>query len=138
MANEVRTLLVDDEPAIRTLVRCVLGALPGIEVVGEASDGLEAVEFCNRDCPELLITDIEMPRMSGLEAAEQVRRSSPQLGVVIFSGSEIPERVHRMLADGATVYVPKRTDSRELLDAVQAVATAIRVAAASRPLEAAA
>ncbi len=123
MADDtVRVLLVDDEELVRMGLRLVLGADSGIEVVGEAGDGAEAVRLVDRETPDVVLMDIRMPRVDGLEALRRIRRDHPDLAVVVLTTFDTDEMVLTALRDGATGFLLKNTPPAELLAAVRAVA----------------
>lgn len=118
----MRVLLADDHVLVRTGIRRLLEDLPGITVTGEADDGEDAVELAQRDPPDILITDIGMPRMSGLELTAWLKHNLPQVRVIILSMHAAEEYVSEALASGARGYLLKRSAAGEIALAVQAVA----------------
>ncbi|MFJ9556017.1 response regulator [Nocardiopsis sp. NPDC101807] len=118
----VRVLLVDDEAMIRAGVRAILARDPGIEVVAEAADGREGVEMVRAYRPDVVLVDIRMPVMDGLDAAAEMRRVAPGTGVVVLTTFGEEEYVVRALAGGADGFLLKTGDPRELILGVRAVA----------------
>lgn len=118
----VRVLLADDETMIRAGVGAILATDPRIEVVAEASDGREAVELSGAYRPDVVLIDIRMPVMNGLDAATEIRRSLPGTGVVVLTTFGEEEYVARALAGGADGFLLKSGDPRELVMGVRAVA----------------
>lgn len=118
----VRTLLVDDAPILRQLVRMVLEADGSFQVVAEAGDGVEAIEAAREHRPELVLLDLAMPRMGGMEALPHLRAAAPEARVVVFTGFEGPGVVRAARAAGAARVLHKGLDPhalcRELLDLV--------------------
>jgi DNA-binding NarL/FixJ family response regulator len=112
-----RVLLCDDSPRIRELVRIVL-EVEGDEVVGEASNGWEAVEQAERAQPDVVLLDLSMPVMDGLEALPEILRVAPGARVVVLSGFENPLLTKRALERGAVRCVVKGGDPREIVVAV--------------------
>src|SRR5712691_10177758 len=102
-------VLADDHPIVRQGLRTVLEAEPDYQVIGEAGDGLETMPLVERLRPQVLVLDLLMPRLSGLEVARQVRQRAPETRVIVLS----------MHANEA--YVLKETSSAELVQAVRAV-----------------
>lgn len=118
----IRVLLVDDEVMIRAGVRSILDNDPRIEVVAEASDGREGVDLTLSYRPDVVLLDIRMPGMNGLDAATEIRRVSPGTGVVILTTFGEEEYVTRALSGGADGFLLKIGDPRELVLGVRAVA----------------
>lgn len=118
----VRVLLADDEAMIRAGVGSILATDPGIEVVAEASDGREAVEMTSAHRPDVVLMDIRMPVMNGLDAATEIRRTVPGTGVVVLTTFGEEEYVARALSGGADGFLLKSGDPRELVLGVRAVA----------------
>jgi DNA-binding NarL/FixJ family response regulator len=112
-----RVLLCDDSPQIRELLRIVL-ELEGNEVVGEAGNGREAVEEAERLQPDVVLLDLSMPVMDGLEALPEIRRVAPEARIIVLSGFDNDRLVSQALALGADQYVPKGGDPNEIVDAV--------------------
>lgn len=116
-----RVLLCDDCAPVRELVRLVLER-EGIEVVGEVADGGAAVEEAGRCQPDVVLLDISMPAMDGLEALPEIRRVAPQARVVVYSGFDNPVIVERALELGAVRYVEKGGRPEEIVAAVEEAA----------------
>ncbi|MEW2034308.1 response regulator transcription factor [Streptomyces roseifaciens] len=107
---------------IRAGVRAILSADPGIEVVAEAADGHEAVEAARAHRPDVALLDIRMPRLDGLAACEEIRRSAPGTAVAILTTFSEDAYVSRALGGGATGFLLKSGDPYELMAGVRAVA----------------
>ena|SRR5947209_857218 len=122
MASAVRVAICDDEPSVRRLVWLWVEATPDLEPIGEATEGLEAVELVEREQPDVLVLDLEMPGHSGVFAIEQIRASGATLPIVVYSGSAGSHLHEQALAAGATVFVQKTGAASELLDAIRSVA----------------
>ncbi|MFC6884467.1 MULTISPECIES: response regulator [Actinomadura] len=118
----IRVLLADDEAMIRAGVRAILSADPGIEVVAEAGDGREAVALTQSHRPDVVLLDIRMPRLDGLAAATELRRTAPETGVIILTTFGEDEYIARALSGGASGFLLKSGDPHELLAGVHAVA----------------
>ena len=114
-------VLVDDHPVVRKGLRALLEAEPDLSVVGEAASGQEAIDLVERLKPALLIVDLRMPGLDGLEVTRQVSRRSPHTRVLILSMHANEAYVTEGLRSGATGYVLKDTDSTHLLQAVREV-----------------
>jgi DNA-binding NarL/FixJ family response regulator len=119
---DIGVLLVDDHLAMRETLRMVLGANPAIVVIGEAEDGVQALQLLSTLHPDVVVTDIEMPRLNGLEATRQIRKLSPQTGVVIITVHENKSYFQEGLEAGATSCIPKRLAGSQLAPAVYAAA----------------
>lgn len=117
----IRVLLVDDEQLVRAGLRMMLGADPGIEVVGEADDGVQALRLVEETSPQVVLMDIRMPRMDGLEALRRLRATHPDLAVIVLTTFDTDDMVLTALRDGATGFLLKNTAPPDLLAAVRAV-----------------
>jgi DNA-binding NarL/FixJ family response regulator len=117
----VDILLADDHPFVRAGLRALLEAQPDFRLVGEASDGLEAVRLVQRLKPDVLVLDLVMPGLHGQEVARQVRRLSPHTRVIILSMYANEAYVMEALRNGAVGYVLKESDPMDLLQAVHEV-----------------
>jgi DNA-binding NarL/FixJ family response regulator len=120
--SPIEILLADDHTLLRAGVRSLLEDLDGIRVVAEAGDGQEAIRLVEALRPRILLTDITMPGMSGLELAANVSRRYPETRVVILSMHNDEEYVLRAVTAGASGYLLKDSDTEELGLAVRAVA----------------
>lgn len=118
----IRVLLVDDVPELRLLVRLTLEEDPKIEVVGEASNGREGVEMAQRTNPDLVLLDLSMPDMDGLEAIPLIRAAAPLARVVVLSGHEAGRVSLEALDQGASRYINKAADLQTVAAVVRDVA----------------
>lgn len=118
---KIRILLADDHTILREGIRSLLDDEPDMEVVGEAEDGMQAIKLANQLEPDVVIMDIAMPLLNGLEATRQIRRNHPQTKVLILTMHENEEYIRQVLASGAMGYILKDAAARELLDAIRAV-----------------
>ena len=120
----IRVLLADDQALVRAGFRALLNAEPDIEVVAEAGDGLEAVRLAGRTLPDVVLMDIRMPGVDGLEATRRIAADPALAGarVVILTTFELDEYVFEALRTGASGFLVKDTEPVELLRAVRAVA----------------
>ena len=115
-------VLADDHPIVRHGLRTVLAAAPGLEVVGEAADGLEAVEVVGRLQPDVLIVDVLMSGLSGLDVTRRVRQRSPLTIILVLSMHADEAYVLEALRNGAAGYVVKDASGADLVQAVRTVA----------------
>ena len=120
--NPIRVLLADDHALLRAGVRALLQGIPEIEVIGEASDGRDALAAIKTLRPHIVLMDIAMPGMSGLEAAARVARDFPQTRVIILSMHAGEEFVCQAIRAGAAGYLLKDAEPTELEFAIKAVA----------------
>lgn len=118
----IRVLLADDEAMIRAGVRAILAADAEIEVVVEVGDGRAAIEECSQHRPDVALLDIRMPKLDGLAAAAEIRRSSPATAVVMLTTFGEDAYIARALSLGASGFLLKAGDPRELIQGVHAVA----------------
>ena len=118
----IRVLLADDEALVRAGVRAVLGTDAGIEVVAEAADGREAVDLTVAHRPDVVLLDVRMPVLDGLDAADEILRLVPGTGVVVLTTFGEDAYIARALGGGAGGFLLKAGDPRELLAGVHAVA----------------
>jgi DNA-binding NarL/FixJ family response regulator len=119
--SSVRILLVDDYEPFRRFVCSMLGKRPELQVVGEASDGLEAVRKAEELKPDLIILDIGLPNLNGIEAVRRIRKVSPESKILILSQESSTDVVEEALRSGALGYVVKTDARTELLAAMEAV-----------------
>jgi DNA-binding NarL/FixJ family response regulator len=119
----VRILLVDDHPIVRQGLRTLLEGRSGWEVVGEASDGVEALEKIDNLQPDVIVLDVTMPRMNGLEACRMIqrKRKASSVEVLFVTQHDSPQMMREALDAGARGYVVKSNAARDLLEAVEAV-----------------
>ena len=119
--ESIRILVADDHVLIRAGVRSLLQSIADFQVVGEASDGMEAMELVSALRPDVLLTDIAMPNLNGLKVAEQVAEKYPDVRVIIVSMHTNEEFVAQAVKAGAAGYLLKDADGSELEFAIRAV-----------------
>jgi DNA-binding NarL/FixJ family response regulator len=127
----IRVVLVDDQALVRTGFRMILDETGDIEVVGEATDGATAVETVRRTRPDVVLMDVRMPGMDGIEATRRIRAETPGSGprVIILTTFDLDEYVYAGLRAGASGFLLKDTLAADLLSAVRVVAAGESVAA---------
>jgi NarL family two-component system response regulator YdfI len=118
----IKILIADDHLIIRQGLRLILETEGDLELVGEASDGAEALELCARLHPDVVLMDLRMPGMDGLTAIEKLRGTQPEIAVVILTTFNEDELMVRGLQAGAHGYLLKDTDRRALFDTIRAAA----------------
>jgi DNA-binding NarL/FixJ family response regulator len=116
-----RVLVVEDSELFRKIICSTLGKIPELQIVGEVSDGLEAVQKAEELQPDLILLDIGLPTLGGIEAARRIREFSPRSRILFVSQETSVHVVQGALAEGANGYVVKTDLRRELLTAVDAV-----------------
>ena len=116
----VRILVVDDFAEWRRAIASIITEDPGLEVIGEASDGLEAVEKCQQLQPDLVLLDVGLPEICGLEAARRIREVSPGTKILFLTAAPSREVMRAALEIGAVGYISKADASRDLMPAVRA------------------
>ncbi len=117
----IKVLVVDDHAILRDGIRSLLESQEDILVVGEAADGAEAIEQTGKFFPDVVLMDISMPNMNGLEATRLIKERFPQVQVLILTQHDNREYISPALQAGASGYVLKRSGRRELLNAVRQV-----------------
>ncbi|MDR5709761.1 MAG: response regulator transcription factor [Armatimonadota bacterium] len=120
--QKIRVLIADDHGIVRDGIRMILSSQEDIEVVGEASTGREAVELARRMQPDVVLMDISMPDMNGIEATRRIREEMPSVQVLGLTMHEEENYVFQMLKAGGAGYVLKRAAAEDLVTAVRAAA----------------
>ncbi|MEW9550417.1 response regulator [Nonomuraea sp. NPDC050783] len=118
----VRVLVADDQTVVREGLMLLLSLLPGVEVVGAAADGLEAVELTGRLAPDVVLMDLRMPRLDGVEATRRIRARHPGTEIVVLSTYSDDTSVFEALRAGARGYLTKDADAESLARAIAVVA----------------
>jgi two-component system response regulator NreC len=117
-----RLLLVDDHEVVRSGLKMLLSAEEDVEIVGEAGTAADAIEIAGTVAPDVILMDIGLPDLSGIEATREIRKRFPKVAVVALTIHEDEEYFFKMLDAGAAGYVPKRAAPEELLTAIRAAA----------------
>ncbi|TDW93051.1 LuxR family two component transcriptional regulator [Kribbella pratensis] len=122
MDEPVRVLLADDHPVYRDGLAALLGSLDGVEVVGTAADGVEAVDGARELQPDVVVMDVQMPRLDGIEATRAITADSPHIGVVVLTMAEEDQTLFAAMRAGARGYLLKGASQGEIVRAITAVA----------------
>jgi DNA-binding NarL/FixJ family response regulator len=120
--NAVRVLLVDDDDLMRAGLRAVLSSDETVEVVGEATDGLHAVDRTARVNPDVVLMDVRMPRLDGISATREILAAAPAVKVLVLTTFEEDDYIFGSLSAGASGFLLKRTSPEELIAAIHTVA----------------
>jgi two-component system, NarL family, response regulator NreC len=120
---KTRLLLVDDHAVVRSGLRMLLENERDMEIIGEASSAHEAIDVALRVKPNVILMDIGLPDLSGIDATREIKKRYPEVSIVALTIHEDEEYFFKMLEAGATGYVPKRAAPEELLTAIRAAAT---------------
>ena len=118
--KRIRVIIADDHSVVREGIRQILANEKDIEVVGEASDGLEALDLVRMTRPDVIILDIAMPGVSGLEAIGLIRETAPECAIVVLTMHSKESMIHRMLDAGALGYVLKASPVMDVIESVRA------------------
>ena len=119
--GKIRVLIADDHTIVREGIRMILAIHDNIEVVGEACNGAEAIEKAGKLTPDVVLMDIAMPGLGGLEATLEILKTQPQVKVLVLTQYDDTEYIYRFLKAGAAGYVLKKAAGSELVSAVRAV-----------------
>ena len=120
--EEVRVVVADDHPVVRQGLVTLLGSLPGVVVVGEAADGLEAVSLGERHQPDVIVMDLNMPGIDGIEATRRVVAGNPHTGVLVLTMFDDDASLFAALRAGARGYILKGADQADITRALAACA----------------
>jgi DNA-binding NarL/FixJ family response regulator len=119
----VKILLVDDHPLLRFALKEILEKQPEFKVIAEASDGAEAVSLATRLLPDVVIMDINMPTIDGIEATRQIRAKCPNIAILVLTVYDDSEHVMNILEAGAMGYLTKQAFAKEIIHAIRAALT---------------
>ncbi|MGD2076784.1 MAG: response regulator transcription factor [Chloroflexota bacterium] len=119
---KIRLILADDHAVVRSGLRMLLEAQPDIEIVAEAESGRQAVEKVRKMRPDVVLMDVQMPELNGIEATQQIKKVAPETAILALTMHEDDQYFFEMLHSGASGYVPKRAAPDELLTAIRTVA----------------
>lgn len=118
--EKIRLLLAEDHVVVREGIRELIFQQQDMEVVGEAGDGEETIRLAEQLKPDLVLMDIAMPKLSGIEATRQIKRSYPSIGILVLTAYDNEEFIFALLEAGAAGYLLKNVRSQELLNAIRA------------------
>lgn len=121
IALPIRLIVVDDQPVIRRGLSMMLGAEPGIEVVGQAADGAEALALAIQHRPDVVVMDLQMPRVGGVAATREITAALPQTRIVVLTTFDDDELVFEAIRAGAQAYLLKDSSEAEILATVRSV-----------------
>jgi len=119
--NNIRILIVDDHPVVRVGLASMLATQPGIEVSGSVSSGEEALEILEKKIVDVVMLDLRMPGMNGIDTLLSIKRKTMPLQVIVLTSYETDEDIYRAVQAGAEGYLLKNTSQREMVDAIHAV-----------------
>ena len=119
----IRVLICDDQEVVREGLRVILNSAPGLEVVGMAQDGAEALDLIPQTTPDLVLMDLKMPGMNGIQATRQIRNHYPQVRVLVLTTYDADEWVFDAIRSGAAGYLLKDTSGEALIAAVKGTMT---------------
>lgn len=119
--ERIKVLIADDHRVVREGLAAILKTKENIVVVGEAQDGQEAVEKASSLMPDVILMDVSMPRMSGVEATRQIKRTFPHVGIIALTMYDEQQYIFDLVRAGATGYLLKDTDSAQIVAAIRAV-----------------
>ncbi len=122
MTDPIHILIADDHTLFRDGLKALFGSLPDTEVVGEAATGTETVALAEELQPDVVLMDIQMPGLNGIEATRRIVQTSPHIGVIVVTMFEDDDSVFAAMRAGARGYVLKGADQEEMLRTIQAVA----------------
>ena len=121
MTDPIRILVADDHPVVRDGLTAILSTQPDFTVVGEAANGLEVVQKYDALQPDVILLDLEMPEMDGVEALRRLREANPDIRVIVFTAFDTDERILNAVQAGAKGYLLKGAPRDELFNAIRVV-----------------
>lgn len=119
----IQVLIADDQTMVRSGLRLILEAEPDIAVVAEAGDGDEAIRVARREKPDVILMDVRMPTMDGLEATRQITEGNPDMKVIVLTTFDVDDYVYGALRSGASGFLLKDAGGDQLVDAIRVVAS---------------
>ena len=115
----IRVLVVDDHRHIHEVITRVLERIPDITIIGQAANGVEAIKLCEESQPDLVLMDVVMPRMDGMQATEIIRMKYPETKVLVLSSFHDHQSVHQLLRSGAVGYITKDSLASDLVNIIR-------------------
>ena len=119
--ERIKVLVADDHRVVREGLMAILKTKENIEVVGEAQDGQEAIQKARTLEPDVILMDVSMPRMGGVEATRQIKREFPHIGIIALTMYEEQQYIFDLVRAGATGYLLKDTESAQIVEAIRAI-----------------
>lgn len=123
--DNIKILIVDDHPMMREALMTALEDEPGLQIVGEATNGIEALKLADELAPNVILMDLLMPGMDGLEAVAKLQETHPQIKIMVVTSLEDEEKILAAVQAGALGYFPKTAPRTYLLEAIQKVADGV-------------
>jgi DNA-binding NarL/FixJ family response regulator len=124
--SAIRVIVVDDHPVVRFGLAAIIGLQPDMAVVAEAGSGQEACAVCARHAADVVLMDLRMPELSGVEAISTIRKTNPKLRFIVLTTYEGDEDIHRALEAGAHAYLLKGMSHDQLANAIRSVHSGLR------------
>ncbi|MBV6642290.1 MAG: response regulator transcription factor [Cyclobacteriaceae bacterium] len=121
--NKIKIILVEDHPMVRIGLKSLLSGSDHIDIIGEASNGVEAVDLIEKDPPEIVVSDISMPQMNGLALAKHIQENHPDIKVLLLTIHMEPEYIIEGFDAGIMGYLPKDSSQEELIEAIETIYT---------------
>jgi len=131
MTDRIRVLIADDHPVFRDGLRALVESAPDLDLAGEATTGTEAVQLAASGRPAVILMDLSMPELSGIEATRRILEADPGVGILIVTMSEDDESLFAAMRAGARGYIPKDAERGQILSAIRATAVGEAVFGAS-------
>jgi len=122
MSKKIQILIADDHSLVREGISALLKPYPEVSIVGEASNGKEAIEKASTLRPDIILMDIAMPGLGGLEATLEIKKKHPEIKIIVLTQYDDAEYVSRFLKSGVSGYILKRASGAELISAIRSVA----------------
>jgi two-component system, NarL family, response regulator len=130
-STTIRVILVDDHPVVRFGLAAIIGLQPDMAVVAEAGSGEEACSICARHSADVVLMDLRLPGLSGVEAIRAIRKERPKLRFIVLTTYDGDEDIHRALEAGAQAYILKGMSHNELVNAIRTVHSGLKYIPAS-------